>query len=425
MKPIRAGQLMEKDIRFQFAVYYLPTATKDPLAEVSTELKTRFQEFRQVKDTKASTVGKVVSPRLLTKVKEGYAPPSPESLRYSGRGLSKEQVAAVQNSEAVLLLDFAYHQKHVWDGMRAALKLTSSVARATNGLIWDEETRELFTPDFWDERRIADWKEEVPAVSKHTVLHAYNTGEYVRGVTLGMAKFGLPDVVIDQFSWSLSRNIGHLINLFGQAIAEGATVKEGGEFDLDLRRIQNSEVREPQVTALESHATSVALLLLREGVREEGDPNNRLIEITFDRYPGPDVHSKQVKMLGDLFGWKDSKTLVKDNDEVILEASRRAQRKLPAVQAAFNAGLAPGEFICVKAPFKTPNGSPEWMWVEVTSWKGETIKGLLQNEPFDVPGLHSGQVVEVSQKIVFDYIQKHADGTREGNETGKIMEKQR
>ena len=63
------------------------------------------------------------------------------------------------------------------------------------------------------------------------------------------------------------------------------------------------------------------------------------------------------------------------------------------------------------------------MWVEVTSWKGDKIKGLLQNEPYNVPTLHSGQIVEVSQTSVFDYIRRYADGKMEGNETGKIIEK--
>ena len=44
---------------------------------------------------------------------------------------------------------------------------------------------------------------------------------------------------------------------------------------------------------------------------EEGDPKNRLIEIVFHRYPGSDVHARQEKMLGSLFGWDDSVIPVK------------------------------------------------------------------------------------------------------------------
>ena len=63
------------------------------------------------------------------------------------------------------------------------------------------------------------------------------------------------------------------------------------------------------------------------------------------------------------------------------------------------------------------------MWVEVTSWKGDKIKGLLKNEPYKIPKLHGGQIVDVLEGDIFDYIYRHADGVEEGNETGKLIEK--
>jgi uncharacterized protein YegJ (DUF2314 family) len=57
----------------------------------------------------------------------------------------------------------------------------------------------------------------------------------------------------------------------------------------------------------------------------------------------------------------------------------------------------------------------------VTAWEGRTIKGLLKNEPFDIPDLHAGQVVEVDEEDVFDYIRQRPDGSREGNETAEII----
>lgn len=61
------------------------------------------------------------------------------------------------------------------------------------------------------------------------------------------------------------------------------------------------------------------------------------------------------------------------------------------------------------------------MWVEVTGWKDQKITGLLENEPADVADLHAGQVVEVKEEDVFDYIRYYADGREQGNTTGEII----
>jgi hypothetical protein len=94
------------------------------------------------------------------------------------------------------------------------------------------------------------------------------------------------------------------------------------------------------------------------------------------------------------------------------------------LQADFKKGLAPGEYIQVKAPFTAPTGGNEWMWVEVTAWQPGKIKGLLKNEPFNIPSLHGGQLVEVDEAKAFDYIRTFADGREEGNETAAIIERQ-
>jgi uncharacterized protein YegJ (DUF2314 family) len=423
--PIAAGELRDEHIKFQFAIYYLPQPNKDPLAELQTVLQDKSAKFRQVEKLDGKENSPTVAARLETNPKAEYAPPDLQSLQYFGRGLSRDQAESLQNTKSALVLNFGYSQEHVWSGLRSSAELTGALARATGGLIWDETTREVFSPDAWQERRIDSWTEEFPDVSKFTVIHAYkhDDDEFVRCITLGMAKFGLPDVVIDNSSWSRNRMMGHTINLFAQAIAEGAVLRKAGEFDLNFKSIKNAAVREPQLASLKPNATAVALLSLREGTREEGDPPNRLIEITFDRGTGPDTLAKQEQVLSAALGWEDAVTQVK-HDDALKAASRQARTKLPALRAASNKGLAPGEFIQVKAPFDTPAGGREWMWVEVTSWNGDKIKGLLQNEPVSIPSLHGGQIVEVSEATVFDYLHKHADGTKEGNETGKLIEKQ-
>jgi uncharacterized protein YegJ (DUF2314 family) len=236
-----------------------------------------------------------------------------------------------------------------------------------------------------------------------------------------MEKFGLPDLVIENFSWSLSRNMGHITNLLGQSIAENSILEQPREYDLDIRRIQHPAVRDTQLEALGENATGVALLSLQKGEPDEGDPDNRLIEISFYRGEGPDIHARQEQILMATFGWEESLSHVQ-HDEVLLAASERAREQLPELKSAFKAGFDPGETLLVKAPFETADGANEWMWVEVISWKGDEIKGLLRNEPYDIPDLHAGQKVKVSQADIFDYIHQLADGSIEGNETGKLMD---
>ena len=59
----------------------------------------------------------------------------------------------------------------------------------------------------------------------------------------------------------------------------------------------------------------------------------------------------------------------------------------------------------------------------LTSWKQSRITGLLENEPFNITDLHGGQIVEVREEDVFDYIRQYPDKHREGNTTGEILRK--
>ena len=159
-----------------------------------------------------------------------------------------------------------------------------------------------------------------------------------------------------------------------------------------------------------------------KGKWEEGDPFNRLVEIAFSAEQDGDSHAAQDKLLSSLYGWEDEIAQVRHTKE-LLAASQRAKEKLPMLKQAFLTGLAPGEYIEVKAPFATPDGGQEWMWVEIIAWREEKITGMLKNEPYNIPSLHGGQSVVVNQQDIFDYLWRHADGRQDGNETGAIIMK--
>src|SRR5271157_3316986 len=417
---VPAGPLMAPSVRFQFAVYYLPTPSGDPLSALERALAAKPPRFKRVDAIEASPRDPVVCACLRRDVREAYAPPRVEVLQRFGRGLSQEQVTALQKSEQAFVMDFAHSNPGDWTVLRGAYDVAAEVARATGGLVWDEASREVFTPDEWHKRHIAIWTEPVPAVTDHIVIHIYQTEVYGRAVTLGMSKLGPPDVVVEDIAWSQLRNVGYLMELVCQAMVEGSAVGKAGEFDVNLRAIKNQRARDRHLGSLLPNAAAMARLTLRKGERDEGDAENRLVEIRFDRSPGSDVQARQVALLTSLWGSSDEALYANNDDEALRAASQAAREHLPALRKLFSAGLPPGQ-ISVKAPFATPQGGREYMWVAVDDWKGDRITGLLTNEPFHIPSLHGGQKVEVREEEVFDYMRRYPDGRVEGNSTEAII----
>lgn len=414
---------MAESMRFEYGVYLLPGShhSPDPMLVVRQALG-RYPDLRVVDEIAESSQGRVVHAYMQNDVPLKYAPPSLKALQYSGEGISREQRLLLQASQRAVIIDFAHPRPQVWAALRDADAVVEEIARRTGGLVWDEETRQVFSPDEWHRRRLGSWKAEIPDVSSQTIIHQYSTGESVRSISLGMAKMGLPDVVVENPVSSSDAHVGDLINVFSQSMAEGAPIPEAdGDFRLVLRDIKNTNVRDEEMKTLKPNAIGTACLTLKPGKWEEGDPKNRLIQLGAEEYRGKDESEKQEAMLDAFFGWEDAVRRITHSPE-LLAASEQARAKLPELQKAFAAGLHPGEYIQLKAPFQAPNGNREWMWVEVRSWQGNRIKGILENEPVDVPNLHTGQEVEIDQADVFDYI-RQSGNNREGNETGKIIEK--
>ena len=96
------------------------------------------------------------------------------------------------------------------------------------------------------------------------------------------------------------------------------------------------------------------------------------------------------------------------------------------MKTRFQAGLATGERLLVKAPFEVggDEGGHEYMWIEIVSWKAGTLAGTLANEPDHIPKLHQGASVQVAEKDVYDWTLVHADGSTEGDETTRVLEQQ-
>ena len=418
----RSGVLARKRAAaYRYVIYLLPTGPDDLVEKTRQRVKERFKDLA-VLDGASEEITRC-GVYVMRIDREDFTPPDAEVLSFKGRGLGEEDVAKLQTSKQALLLAFESTAARVRDTLRSAGRLASEIAREHKGFIEDAETREVFTTAAWDEREKKGWIGTVPDVPRLVTIHAYRTMNGLnRAITLGMRKFGCPDVVAVDFSHSHMNPMGTLLNLTIQSLVERASLECRRLFPVDIRTLSNARLKKRIAATLEDGAERRAILTLGKAQPDEGDPDNELIAITFEGVAGTTLQERQDTLLSRLFGARDE-IVYATHDEAIQAASDKACKRLRGqMKPRFLQGLPPKERLLVKGPFRTPRGGREWMWVEVTAWKGATIHGLLMNRPYHIPSLQAGSKVKLREDQVFDYLYYRADGSVEGNETGKLIQ---
>jgi uncharacterized protein YegJ (DUF2314 family) len=409
------GSLVAETFAFQLAIYHLEKPNQNVADIARSFLQNKPLALRSTPAEKVAGPSVAVgSPEIAS-----YAPPSPDLLEYFARGLSDAEKAALSGAREVTVLDFAGPGEAAPATYRLGLELVAEVVSKVRGFPWDEETREAFTVDEW-QKRLRGWEEGRPDIARHITIHAYRHGELIRLVTLGMKKFALPDLAATDVSSSDSLALGNVVNLACQTMLERQRLDQPGKLDVSIDGVRHGDARARYSTNVLPSAERRATLELFLSRPEQGDADNRLLELGFSGPGG--LQERHAELIARIFGASDSITMV-EHDEELLAASERARQKVLSFRDRYRAGVPEGEQLLVKAPFKTPEGENEWMWVEVVSWQGNVISGILQNQPFNVPALKSGARVDVRADEIFDYTLTRRDGSREGNETGRIMER--
>jgi uncharacterized protein YegJ (DUF2314 family) len=418
-KKVPGGKLNDGQTLFEYGIYYTPDShmTKSEVIELVQKKYTDFEIIDSVLNPEEVKGSQIVI-KEIKNVKEDFTAPDIDFLRHSSRGLSDEQKEVLQTSNFVILLDFLCVEDKLLSSITNANKLITELIVNENDIIWDSETRECFTKDFWTENRLIN--DNSINVSKHITIHLYPKNDYCRAITLGMLKFGLPDICIENLSCHSNQSIASLINLTAQTLFDKKRVDTKGKLSIDIESLSNQELKSDLLNSLEEKAEKKAEINIKQGIWEEGDPENRIIEIGF---PQKNPQIEQDELIARVFGSKDDVTLISHDNE-IKAASQRAKEKVPELYDKFSKGLPVGTHLLIKFPFENIAGEREWMWVEVVKWNDKEIKGLLQNDPQIVKTLKAGQEVTKNIDDMFDYILYFPDGTQEGNETGKIISRQ-
>ena len=357
----------------------------------------------------------------IEKLTDNEAPPDAHALKFFARGVAREQYTRLPEAASAWRVVYTYPVKDAHPSIAVIDESILELAMVSSALIWDSQVRLLYSPDYFNKERV-NAANANSSVYRQVTIHAYQSGDHVRAVSLGMGRFGQPDLTIEQLSWGTQKSLLSLMNGIAQMLIEGSKPDATGHIDFDVSSIRNETVRSALEKDRIGNAPLKGRFQLLTTTPAEGDAKNALMAIRFDGYTGNDEFARQEDAISQVFGWHDEIKRIEHTDE-LGAASKVAAEKLPQLQKVFAAGLAPGEYIQIKAPFPTPAGTEEWMWVEITEWKADAIHGLLRNEPFDIPDLHAGQKVTVELAKVFDYLHTFPDGRQEGNSTGAIIEK--
>lgn len=418
---IPKGNLSDDTIFFEFAIYFLKNDKIDD-DEAKKIFKDQYPNFK-VHDTfpnPDTLKGNNVIITGVDNVMIDFPPMDLEYLKYTNQGLTEREKTDLQTSKYALVLDFTCEKNQLIASLKKANDYIFSLIKNKDAVVFDSETRETFSKKFWKEKRLISNKSV--NLAEHITIHFYQKDEFCRAISLGMLKFGLPDIVIENLSCKSGPELASFINLIAQTLFEKQALEKSGVLNLDINTIENKPLKTRLLSDLYENATKQAEVQLIEGCLEEGDPENRLIEVAFSS-DNPQIEQNEV--ISKIFGSLDEVTFLK-HDEKLEAASNRAKAKIPELQKLFLAGLPLNTHLLIKFPFESEDGQREWMWVEITKWKGEKVDGLLQNDPRFVMTLKAGQKVTKNINDMFDYILYKPDGSQEGNETGEIiMESQR
>jgi len=388
---------------------------------IKKELKAIFPDAKFIDEAPEIIDRTMIFLDFVTDVAEEYPAHDMDYLDYFADEFTKAQKEQLTASKNALICVVYYEKKNAFSYTRKLYDWVDKKVKNTDIIVYDGEVREYFSSKTWKKNRVDAWEHGVPNVLQQITLHSYRQKEYCRTITFGMQRYGLPDILIEDSPCTNVSNASQLVVIIAQLLLEGNQIKNKS-LAVDLDAIKNAEFKSIIPSILMDDAQKKAVIHFETATTmEEGDPFNTILRVNFDHkdYANPQAYENEVYKT--LFGTDDEITNVSHNEEIIA-ASNRAKRRLPALKKLFNSGLESNKLL-LKAPFTADDGGNEWMWVEVTRWEDESIEGILQNQPFYIKDLKSGSKVTVQQADIFDYVLYKPDGTQEGNETGRLIEK--
>jgi uncharacterized protein YegJ (DUF2314 family) len=113
---------------------------------------------------------------------------------------------------------------------------------------------------------------------------------------------------------------------------------------------------------------------------------------------------------------------VKKFEAAIAPYVKKAREALPEAKKKYLAGLPQNQIFYVTIKLYDSSKTYEQVFVRITSWKGESIQGILDSSPSIIPNHTKGEKLTCRESEILDWTISKPDGTEEGNFVGKFLD---
>lgn len=363
----------------------------------------------------------------------GTIPPPPlGALRQAGSTETEEGRLARATHEIVVSAKDQHEPRlAIWN----VVGMTRAIALQYAGVIMDRDMPRLVPIDTHARRlqtgvRVADFVRILAVPQREGRAHL---------VVRGLRKFQLPQIEVQYVAADLQAQMAMLLQVLAQVLvyrvrkqlASGAsrpTLAIPAELRVDLDHEALRRVQWKVDTKPNARRCTTARLAFVPAPDARGEATLRV-----EPPPGwkGDPRGWMAPMLVELLGGDIPVVKEADEDEEALPADpmeaahRRAMNDLPEVRRRYQKGLPGGYDLYVKRAFPLPDGGREYMWIHVTSWYDDVVRGRLATHPRYRTDLHAGQTLQCAQEDVFDWLLVFPDGRELGAYTDQVPQQRR
>lgn len=296
-QPVPAEDLRDPETTFQLVVLPVERRSGAAFDRVVASARKAFPGLRVQRADRPVTV------RPALQVGEMNAPGIPAGeLELFGRGLTSQQRLVLGRPMRATVLEVHLAKDQPLAQLRKVELLAVLAAEELRGVLYDVETREYFSPAAWRERRVEGWSGDLPQVPTEIAIVTHPSSGERRSLTYGMARFGLPDLVLPRHGSeeTFAKAMATVLTLTAQLLVERGRVDAAGVMTLRIDDVQHPGVRAELRALQRGNAKGETQVNLGVAKPLENDPPNRLLELVFA--PGADGDRAMQKVISELFG---------------------------------------------------------------------------------------------------------------------------